>query len=76
MAPDIPKSKSTYLSVHEMQILSNAIEKSIAQKIYNREEIIALFPVYNKIKGLCEGIIRKNQVEDMYKEILADKNDG
>ena len=58
------------LNLEEINILSKGLEKGIRERVYNKEEITALFPIWNKLKSLCESIVRKAEIEEIYKDIL------
>lgn len=69
-----PKSSSLHLNLNleEINVLSKSLEKGIRKRIYDKEEITALFPIWNKLKGLCESLVRKSEIEEIYKDILED----
>lgn len=66
-APENTKNKLS-LSMEELYKLANAVGLGFEKKIYTKEVVKDLFPVYNKVISYSESIIRKQKVESLYNE--------
>lgn len=64
-APENTKNKLS-LSMEELYKLANAVGLGFEKKIYTKEVVKDLFPVYNKVISYSESIIRKQKVESLY----------
>lgn len=60
------------LSIPDVYVVANAVEKAITEKAFDREYVEKIFPAWTKVMAFCESIKRKSEIEDLYKETVQD----
>ncbi len=67
-APQAPAQKDTGISILEIKELTNYLNIAIERKVFTKEEIVKVFPIWEKVSTICDRIERKLKVENLYKE--------
>jgi len=61
-------SQDTGISTIELKQLTDYLNIAIERKVFTKEEIIKIFPIWEKVSTFCDRIERKIKVENIYKE--------
>ncbi len=67
-APAAPAQKDAGISTLELKELTNYLNIAIERKVFTKEEIVKVFPIWEKVSTFCDRIERKLKVENLYKE--------
>ena len=70
-APQAPAQNDTGISTIELKELTDYLNLAIERKVFTKEEIIKVFPIWEKVSTFCDRIERKIKVENLYKEASA-----
>ena len=70
-APQAPVQNDTGISTIELKELTDYLNLAIERKVFTKEEIIKVFPIWEKVSTFCDRIERKIKVENLYKEASA-----
>lgn len=65
---DIQNKVNIDINLNDIYILAKATEKALNQKVYSKEEVTKIFPIYDKVVTTAERLARKHSIELLYPE--------
>lgn len=61
-------NQNTGISTMEIKQLTDYLNIAIERKAFTKEEIVKIFPIWEKVSIFCDQIERKIKVQNLYKE--------
>lgn len=70
--PTTEQQKPTTVSItlEEVFLIGQALNTAIEKKIYNKEQIVQLFPIVMKFLNMIYTVEQKKKIQTLYKDIL------